>query len=254
VALEHIISTIDSAPAAGRRAMFAVLSHGRHVLQEKPAFHQPPVIWPRRPRVPQHRHRRYRAVPRLLRQIGVGPVPPTQPGERLDGRVVSTVHGRPCPGKLSCLPTAVIEEEQLLILSASHERRGTEVVGNINDHLVVASAVRQVDVGDGERAVLVEDIQDLVCPVRLLQCNLALVASNLEGLVAALGRVPAGEPEGVGDVEAAARRRRAWPRRRRIQGGGSGGGGDNGQQSEQEKHGGWAEHSGRKNRARPHLG
>ena len=96
------------------------------------------------------------------------------------------------------------------VLGADAERREAEVGGGVEAEVHAATAARQVDVGDYEGAVLVEDVPELVPPVGVRQGNAALlVACNLEALVAALRRVRAGEPERVGDGEVPAERRRA---------------------------------------------
>jgi hypothetical protein len=104
---------------------------------------------------------------------------------------------------------AIAEEEQLLVFVANLERPNAQVGRGVDELVDVASVIRRVH--DYEGAVLVEDIHNLVIP-GVLQGYAALVARDLEleGPVAALRPMRAGEPERVGDVELPARRRRWW--------------------------------------------
>ena len=69
---------------------------------------------------------------------------------------------------------AIAEEEQLLVSVANFEQHSTQVEGGVADDGEIAISIfvagRQVDVGDYERAVFIEDIQDLVL--------LALISSD----------------------------------------------------------------------------
>ena len=69
---------------------------------------------------------------------------------------------------------AIAEEEQLPVSVANFEQRSAQVGGGVADDGEIAISIfvagRQVDVGDYERAVFIEDIQDLVL--------LVLISSN----------------------------------------------------------------------------
>jgi len=69
---------------------------------------------------------------------------------------------------------AIAKEEQLLVSVANFEQRSAQVEGGVADDGEIAISIfvagRQVDVGDYERAVFIEDIQDLVL--------LALISSD----------------------------------------------------------------------------
>jgi hypothetical protein len=211
----HGAGVVAALPAAGvaRRAV----DRHRRPLEQKSAPHEPRVVTRRSQLRPwQHGHHRVLATHRVHRPRGAaGIVHPIQGQEPLAAAAETGAVHRERPRRRR--PRAVRGEEEARVGAADGEQREREAAGHVEPGGAAGGALDQVGMEGHDGAVAVVDGED--AEVGAVQAGrrrrgraggvVVVVAGDGEGRVAAVGRLPAAQPERVLDGQVAACRRRA---------------------------------------------